>query len=77
MAELGRRTATVKVQVASGLAGLVSLAVQVTVVMPSGKFEPEAGLQVTVTVTPEQLSLAVGAGQLTMAWVPEVVVTPT
>lgn len=37
----------------------VSVAVQVTVVVPTGKTEPEAGLQ--TTVTPGQLSLAVAA----------------
>jgi hypothetical protein len=38
----------------------VSVAVQVTVVVPSGKLEPDAGLQ--ATVTPGQLSVATGAG---------------
>jgi len=51
-------TVTLKLQ----LAWLVdpSVAVQITVVMPTGKTEPEAGEQVVVTV--EQLSFAVGAG---------------
>lgn len=53
-------TLTVKLQVASGLCALLSLAVQVTVVMPTAKVEPEAGTQLTVGVP--QLSLAVGAG---------------
>jgi hypothetical protein len=38
----------------------VSVAVQVTVVVPSGTLEPDAGLQ--ATVTPGQLSEATGAG---------------
>ena len=42
----------------------VSVAVQVTVVMPNGKQEPDAGLQ--ATVTPGQLSLAVGAGKVAL-----------
>ena len=37
-----------------------SVAVQVTVVVPSGNIEPEAGLQ--TVVTPEQLSDTVGGG---------------
>jgi len=37
-----------------------SVAVQVTGVVPTGKFEPEGGLQ--FVVTPGQLSLAVGGG---------------
>ncbi len=53
-------TLTVNVQVASGLCALVSLAVQVTVVVPTTKTEPEAGTQTTVGAP--QLSLAVGAG---------------
>ena len=36
----------------------VSVAAQVTVVVPTGKLEPEAGLQ--VTVCPGQLSLLLG-----------------
>ena len=40
-----------------------SVAVQVTVVVPSWKVEPEAGTQ--LTETPGQLSLAVGAGYVT------------
>ena len=51
-------TVTVNEQVVSGLSGLVSEAVQVTVVMPDGKQEPEAGEQVTVALP--QLSVAVG-----------------
>jgi len=38
----------------------VSVAVQVTVVVPSGTLEPDAGLH--ATVTPGQLSAATGAG---------------
>jgi len=41
----------------------VSVAVQVTVVVPTGNGEPEGGEQ--VKVTPEQLSLTVGLGKLT------------
>src|SRR5215475_10390820 len=37
----------------------VSVAVQVTVVVPTGNIEPDAGVQ--LVVTPGQLSLAVGA----------------
>jgi len=55
----------VNVQVASGLLGLASDAVTVTVVVPTGKKLPEAGL--AVTVTPGQLSLAVAAGKVTAA----------
>ena len=40
-----------------------SVAVQVTVVVPAGKLEPEGGTQ--ATVTPGQLSLTVGAGKVT------------
>ena len=39
---------------------LASVAVQVTVVVPTGKVDPDAGEQ--TTVTPGQLSEAVGAG---------------
>jgi hypothetical protein len=49
-------TVTVKLQLASLLAA--SLTVQVTVVTPLGKTEPDEGAQVGVP-TPEQLSLAV------------------
>jgi hypothetical protein len=49
-------TCTVKVQVA--ILDDASVAVHVTVVVPRGKQVPEAGTQ--VTVTPGQLSLAVG-----------------
>jgi hypothetical protein len=51
-------TVTVKPQVLSALFGLASLAVQVTVVVPSAKNEPEGGEQ--VTVVPGQLSPADG-----------------
>jgi hypothetical protein len=40
-----------------------SVAVQVTVVVPTGKVEPEGGTQ--ATVTPGQLSAAVGGGKVT------------
>jgi hypothetical protein len=49
-------TVTVKLQLAVWLE--VSVAVQVTVVVPFPNEEPEGGLQ--PTVTPGQLSLAVG-----------------
>ena len=55
------KVVTVKLHVA--VLPEVSVAVQVTVAVPSGKHEPEAGAQ--ATVTPGQLSLAVGAGKLT------------
>jgi len=42
-----------------------SVAVQVTVVVPTGKFEPEAGTQVTFVTA--QLSEVVGAGYMTGA----------
>ena len=45
----------------------LSKAVQVTVVTPTGKVDPEGGVQ--ATVMPEQLSLAVGAGKLPVALV--------
>ena len=44
--------------IASGLSGLISEAVQVTVVVPTGKQKPEGGLQLTVALP--QLSVAVG-----------------
>ena len=50
-------TVTVNEQLA--VLPLVSVAVQLTVVVPFGKAEPDAGVQ--ATVTPGQLSLAVGA----------------
>ena len=45
-------TVTVNVHVESGLLGLLSEAVQVTVVVPTGKNEPLAGEQVTVPQEP-------------------------
>jgi hypothetical protein len=51
-------TVTVKLQVA--VLPEPSVAVQVTVVVPLGNVEPEGGEQ--ETVTPGQLSVAVGAG---------------
>ena len=53
-------TVTVNVQLVFGLLGLASLAVQVTVVVPTGKNDPEAGEQ--FTVGPGQLSVVVGVG---------------
>ena len=52
-------TVTVNVQVAVLLDA--SVAVQVTVVVPFGKVEPDAGAQTTVTV-PGHVSLPVGVG---------------
>lgn len=52
--------ATVTVKVHVELFPDVSVAVQVTVVVPSAKTEPDGGLQ--DEVTPGQLSDAVGAG---------------
>ena len=51
-------TVTVKLQLAVSPAA--SVAVQVTVVVPTGKVEPEAGLH--EQLTPGQLSVAVHAG---------------
>jgi hypothetical protein len=51
----------VKEQVA--VLALASVAVQVSVVVPTGKLEPEGGLQ--TTVTPGQLSLATGVLNVT------------
>jgi hypothetical protein len=51
-------TVTVNEQLVSGLSGLVSEAVQVTVVVPGGKQKPDAGEQTTVALP--QLSVAVG-----------------
>ena len=48
---------TVKLQFVSGLSGLASLAVQLTVVAPTGKFAPLAGVH--EIVEPGQLSDAV------------------
>lgn len=50
-------TVTVNEQLVSGLSGLLSLAVQFTVVVPNGNVEPLAGLQ--TMVEPGQLSDAV------------------
>lgn len=51
-------TVTVNVHTESGLLGLASFAVTVTVVTPTGKNEPLAG--VAITVAPGQLSDTVG-----------------
>jgi hypothetical protein len=53
-------TVTVNEQLESGLSGLSSEAVQVTVVVPDGKQVPDGGEQVTVALP--QLSVAVGVG---------------
>lgn len=58
-------TVTVKLHVEFGLSGLASLAVQVTVVIPTGKLAPEAGKHVTVGVP--QLSVADGLVNVTTA----------
>ena len=50
-------TVTVKLHVESGLFGDASLAVQLTVVTPTGKVDPDAGAH--TIVTPGQLSVAV------------------
>jgi hypothetical protein len=60
-----RFTVTVNVQTAVFPDG--SVAVQVTVVVPGGKADPDAGEQATVTL---QLSLAAGSCQLTIALAP-------
>src|SRR5205814_816040 len=59
-------TVTVKLQlfVLGGVA--VSLAVQLTVVVPLAKIEPLAGVQTTVALP--QLSVAVGGVKVTTAW---------
>lgn len=62
-------TVTVKEQVPSRLLGLASLTVQVTVVVPTGKLDPEAGTQFGAP-TPGQLSLTVGAGKFTVTGLP-------
>lgn len=56
-------TVTVKLHVA--VLPDASVAVQVTVVVPMGNVEPEGGVH--ATVTPGQLSDAVGAGKVTVA----------
>lgn len=55
------KTLTVKLQLA--VLPDVSVAVQVTVVVPAGKVEPDGGLQ--TAVAPGQLSKTVGAGKVT------------
>src|SRR5688572_26671943 len=52
-------TVTVNVHVASALRPDVSIAVHVTVVVPSGNVDPDGGTH--ATVTPGQLSETVGA----------------
>ncbi len=56
-------TVTVKLQVLRFVQS--SVAVQVTVVVPTGNWVPETGLQVTAGVEPK--SVAVGAGKFTTA----------
>jgi len=53
-------TVTVKLQVPSGLFADASATVQLTVVVPTGNVDPDAGTQ-TGTPTPGQLSAADGA----------------
>lgn len=53
-------TITVTVNEHDAVRFAASVAVQVTVVMPTGKLDPDAGTQ--LTVAPEQLSETVGAG---------------
>ena len=57
-------TSIVKLQAADILFA-ASTATQLTVVVPSGKLEPEAGVQVTVAVP--QLSVAEGGVKFTVA----------
>jgi xanthine/CO dehydrogenase XdhC/CoxF family maturation factor len=54
-------TVTLKAQVL--VLPAASVAVQVTIVSPSGNTEPEGGAQ--LAVTPGQLSVVIGAGKLT------------
>ena len=54
---VGLLSLTVTVNVQVDLLPAASVAVEVTVVMPIGKAEPEGGLE--TTVTPGQLSVAV------------------
>jgi hypothetical protein len=53
-------TVTVNTHSESGLLLLPSLAVQVTVVAPTGKHDPEGGTQLTTALP--QLSVALGVG---------------
>lgn len=53
-------TVIIKEQVALPLPAFEPVAVQVTVVVPTGKAEPDGGAQ--TTVAPGQLSTTVGAG---------------
>lgn len=53
-------SATVTVKLHEAVLLLVSVAVQLTVVVPTGKFDPEAGLH--AKVAPGQLSLTAGFG---------------
>src|SRR6267143_5103369 len=55
-------TVTLKLQVA--VLADASVAVQVTVVVPTGKHDPDAGLH--TLVTPGQLSLAAGGAKVTV-----------
>jgi hypothetical protein len=53
----GVASTTVTVNVQVELLPIASVAVAVTIVVPTGKVEPEGGF--TVTITPGQLSVAV------------------
>ena len=63
------KTKTEKLQVA--VLADVSVAVQVTVDEPTAKHEPDGGVH--ATVTPGQLSLAVGLGNVTTAHIVAIV----
>src|SRR5512143_781288 len=55
---------TVTVKLHGAVRPAVSVAVQVTVVVPTGKVDPLAGTH--AVVTPGQLSVAIGAGYVTV-----------
>ena len=59
-------TVTVKLQLAVLAGEAASLAVQLTVVVPSGKALPEGGAQ--LMLAPGQLSVAVAGVMTTVAW---------
>src|SRR5689334_13858137 len=58
-------TTTLKVHLA--LLPLLSVAVQVTVVVPTGNLDPDTGTQVTLAVTPGQELAGTGAAKFTTA----------
>jgi hypothetical protein len=62
-------TVTEKLECTGLLASSLSVAVQVTVVTPTGNVEPEAWSQTTVGVSPDS-SVAVGALNVTAAPAP-------